>query len=172
MIESSALPGESMTRLTRIAFITVAGMFLFASMKSTASELVGLYAIVDRVVLEPNEQSPERIQIWGTFSTSRDPAAAKRGYLYFRAPFPSEFRDAALKEWKDLKAVAGTGQAVAFGQHYFYIDQISVADAYVKTLPRVRPASEKPDAPDGYPVNIGVSKLTNTTIVNQLKAAR
>jgi hypothetical protein len=161
-----------MRRLTRAAFITAAGLFLFTSVKSTGSELVGLYAIVDRVVLEPSEQSPERIQVWGAISTSRDPAAAKRGYLYFRAPFPSEFRDAALKEWKDLKAVAGTGQAVAFGQHYFYIDQTSVADAYVKTLPRVRPASEAPNAPDGYPVNVGVSKLSNATITNQLKAAR
>jgi hypothetical protein len=35
-----------------------------------------------------------------------------------------------------------------------------------------RLASEKPDSPDGYPVNIGVSKLTSATIVNQLKAVR
>jgi hypothetical protein len=68
--------------------------------------------------------------------------------------------------------VAGSGQAVAFGQQYFYFTQTSVADAYFKTLPRVRPASEKPESPDGYPVNIGVSKLTNTSIVTQLKAAR
>jgi len=161
-----------MTRLTRVAVITAAGLFLFASVKSTASELVGLYAIVDRVVIEPNEQSPERIQVWGTFSTTRDTGAAKRGYLYFRAPFPPEFRDAALKEWKDLKDVAGSGQAVAFGQQYFYINQTAVADAYVKALPRIRAASEKPDGPDGYPVNVGVSKVTNTTIVNHLKTAR
>jgi len=160
-----------MRHLTRAALITAAGLFLFSSVKSTASELVGIYAIVDRVVLEPNEQSPDRIQVWGSFSTSRDPAA-KRGYLYLRAPFPQELRDAALKEWKDLKAVAGSGQAVAFGQQYFYITQTSVADAYFKTLPRVRPASEKPESPDGYPVNIGVSKLTDPSIVNPLKAAR
>jgi hypothetical protein len=161
-----------MTRFTRVAFITVAGLLLFASVKSTASELVGLYAIVDRVVLEPNEQSPERIQVWGTFSATRDTGAAKRGYLYFRAPYPQEFRDAALKEWKDLKAVAGSGQAVAFGQQFFYVNQTAVADAYIKALPRVRPASENPSSPDGYPVNVGVSKLTDTTIVNHLKAAR
>jgi hypothetical protein len=76
------------------------------------------------------------------------------------------------KEWKDLKTVAGSGQAVAFGQHYFYFAERSAADAYVKVLPRVRLASEKPDSPDGYPVNIGVSKLTSATIVNQLKAVR
>jgi hypothetical protein len=161
-----------MTRLTRAVFFTAAGLLLFASERSSASEIVGIYALVDRVVFEPNEQSPQNIQVWGVFSTSRDPAAAKRGYLYFRPPFVPEFQEAALKEWRDLKAVAGSGQAVAFGQQYFYVPQMAVADAYFQTLPRVRPASEKPEWADGYPVNIGVSKLTNTTIVNQLKAAR
>ena len=161
-----------MKRFRGLAFITAACLLLFVSMKSTASELVGIYAIVDKVIFEPNEQSPNSIQIWGSISTSRDPAAAKRGYLYFRAPFPTELRDAALKEWKDLKAIAGSGQAIAFGQHYFYFDQTSAADAYLKALPRVRPASEKPDRPDGYPLNIGVSKLTSTAIVTQLKSAK
>jgi len=161
-----------MRRLTRAAFFTAAGLFLFASVKSTASEIVGIYVMVDRVVMEPNEQAPERIQVWGAISTSRDPAAAKRGYLYFRPPNVPEFREAALKEWRDLKAVAGTGQAVAFGQQYFFVAQMAVADAYFQALPRIRPASEKPEGPDGYPVNVGVSKLTNVTIVNQLKAAR
>ena len=149
-------------------------VFVFVSAKSMASEIVGIYALVDKVIFEPNEQSPERIQIWGSIATSRDPAAAKRGYLYFRAPFPNDLRAAALKEWKDLKAVAGSGQAVAFGQHYFYFDpsQRTAADAYVKALPRIRPQSEKPDTPDGYPLNIGISKITATAVVNQLKSAR
>jgi hypothetical protein len=152
-----------------------AGLLLLLSMKSTASELVGIYAIVDKVVVEPTlrpNQQPERIQIWGTFSSNRDSASAKRGYLYFRLPFQSDARDLALKEWKDLQAVAGSGQAVAFGQHYFYVDQTSAADAYFKALPRVRPPADKPTEPDGYPVNLGVSKLINTTIVNQLKSAK
>jgi hypothetical protein len=161
-----------MTRLKRAAFMTAAGLFLFASVKSTASELVGIYVIVDRVVLEPNEQAPQTIQVWGAISTGRYDATAKRGYLYFRAPFVAEFREAALREWKDLKAVAGSSQAVAFGQHYFYVNQASAADAYARALPRIRPASEKPDAPDGYPVNVGVSKIVNSTIVSQLKSAR
>jgi len=161
-----------MTRLTRAVFFTAAGLLLFASERSSASEIVGIYALVDRVVFEPNEQSPYRIQVWGAFSTSRNPEAAKRGYLYFRPPNTPEFQEAALKEWRDLKAVAGSGQAVAFGQQYFFVPQRAVADAYFQALPRVRPASEKPEGPDGYPVNIGVSKLTNPTVLNQLKAAR
>ena len=161
-----------MKRLTTAALIAAAGLFLFATAKSTASEIVGINVIVERVVIEPNEQSPERIQIWGAISMSRDPAGAKRGYLYFRPPNVPEFREAAFKEWRDLKAVAGSGQAVAFGQQYFYVPQQAVANEYVRALPRIRPASEKPDGPDGYPVNVGVLKLTDPTIVNQLKAAR
>src|ERR1043165_3395435 len=31
-----------------------------------ASDPVGVYAVIDKVVLEPGETSPQRIQIWGT----------------------------------------------------------------------------------------------------------
>ena len=161
-----------MKRFTTAVLLTAPCLLLLVTLRSSASELVGIYAIVDKVVMEPNEQSAQAIQVWGTFSTNRDPSAAKRGYLYFRASVVSEYREIAVREWMDLKAVAGTGQAVAFGQHYFYMDQLAAADAYAKALPRVRPASEKPAAPDGYPLNLGVSKLGNGTIVNQLKNAK
>src|SRR4029453_4846195 len=148
-----------MRRITTVTFGIAAGLLLVLSMQSAASESVGIYAIVDKVVVEPTlrpNQQPERIQIWGTFSTNRNPASAKRGFFYFRLPFQSDARELALKEWKDLQAVAGSGQAVAFGQHYFYFDQTSAADAYFKALPRVRPPAEKPAEPDGYPINLGV----------------
>src|SRR5262249_18271010 len=38
-----------------------------------------------------------------------------RGYLYFKLPAAIPAQAAALKEWADLKAVAGTGQPVMFG---------------------------------------------------------
>jgi hypothetical protein len=55
-----------------------------------ASDRIGIYAVVDRVVLEPNEQNPERIQVWGAFAVAtrndRDNYdAVQRGYLYFTA---------------------------------------------------------------------------------------
>jgi len=161
-----------MKRYATAIFLADSCLLLFVTLESSASELVAIYALVDKVEMEPNEKSPQTIQVWGAFSTDRDPAATKRGYLYFRAPFASEYMNIAVKEWMDLKAVAGTGQAVAFGQRYFYIDQMAAADAYAKTLPRVRPASEKPTSPDGYPLNIGVSKLTNAAAIDQLKHAK
>jgi len=32
-----------------------------------ASGRIGFYGIVEKVVFEPNETAPERIQIWGAF---------------------------------------------------------------------------------------------------------
>lgn len=86
-----------------------------------ASDPIGIYALVDKVVLEPSEASPQRVQIWGAFAT----AAAKfgdeylppvRGYLYYK--LPSEKADLAVREWNDLKRLAGTGQVVSFGARW------------------------------------------------------
>ena len=92
----------------------------------TASGPIGIYGIVEKVVFEPNERSPERIQVWGAFAyvdgganSGLAVSAVKRGYLYFRLPLPGVANardiDAVKKEWADLKAVAGTGQAIGFG---------------------------------------------------------
>lgn len=155
-----------------LALVVVACFFVVCA-ELSASEIVGIYAIVDKVIFEPNEQAPQSIQIWGTFATNRDSENPRRGYLYFRLPaaFPLEVNEIAKKEWADLKTVAGTGQPVAFGQRFFpyvYHDQ---ADLYAKSLARVRPASEKASAPEPYPVNIGLSKLTDPKIVANLKKA-
>ena len=80
----------------------------------SASGPVGVYGIVERVVFEPNETSPERVQVWGVFAyvdgcgANRPPVTgppvecgvgaaraakgasgispAERGYLYFKLP--------------------------------------------------------------------------------------
>jgi hypothetical protein len=57
-----------------------------------ASGPVGIYGIIDKVVFEPNESAPERLQVWGTFAyadmqesgSGLGTSAAKRGYLYFK----------------------------------------------------------------------------------------
>src|SRR5437899_4725364 len=48
--------------------ILVAGVLLFAAADLIASGPVGIYAIIEKVIFEPNEQAPERIQIWGAFA--------------------------------------------------------------------------------------------------------
>jgi len=163
-----------------------------------ASGPLGIYGIVERVVLEPTETAPERIQVWGAFAyvdglnQGLGVSAAKRGYLYFRLPTtPSSGEvDVIKNEWRDLRAVAGTGQAIGFGQ-WGYIgafgglqpDATSGNPPYILertagnplTDLRVRPASEVPRSPALYQTNAGIVKLSDAgshaAIVKQLQDA-
>lgn len=161
----------------------------------TASGPLGIYGIVEKVVFEPNEAAPERIQVWGAFAyvdgaggQGMTVSAAKRGYMYFRVD-PSK-ADIIKKEWADLKTVAGTGQAIGFGQwgyigafHALQPDTRSSQPPYILesgprnplTDLRVRPASEAPANAAQYQTNAGIVKLSETgghaAIVAQLKDA-
>lgn len=178
-----------------------AAVLLLATTGLSTSGPVGIYGIVEKVVFEPNEQSPERIQVWGAFAYVEggrnqplQVSAAKRGYLYFRLASayttPAEM-EAAKREWADLKAVAGTGQAVGFGT-WGYIGGFgalqpdahpSAPSVILERIPqggartdlRVRPAGETPTYPATYQTNAGVVKLPDTgshaDIVKQLRDA-
>src|ERR1041385_2345294 len=56
--------------------------------RALGSDPVGIYALVDKTVFEPNETSPERIQIWGAFAIAEGYGytykKAERGYLYYK----------------------------------------------------------------------------------------
>ena len=117
-----------------------------------ASDPTAVYARVDKVVLEPNANSPETIQVWGVFSLAKSndrnaylPPA--RGYLYFKLAHYQQ--ETARKEWADLKEVAGTGQIVAFGSR--------------DDPARLRKADERPENPDPYSTNIGLQKVSGNT---------
>jgi len=166
----------------------------------TASGTVGLYGIVSKVVFEPNETAPERIQIWGAFmfvdgGAGGKTLAPRRGYLYFALPSASEApypRLVALKEWADFKAIAGTGQAVAFGRFgYGGVFSEALISPPAGTSPSifmpgnpanishpenpVRPESMPPTQPSIYPLNIGLTKLSATgdlaAVVKELQDA-
>jgi hypothetical protein len=84
-------------------------------------------------------------------------------------------------EWRDLKAVAGTGQAVGFGQWPGGAREnppmpiLGPALRGREAAFRVRPATEKPESPAPYMTNIGVVKLPDrgaqAWVVEQLRAA-
>ena len=120
-----------------------------------ASDMIGVYGRVDKVVMEPNDQAPQRIQVWGVFAMAspengNDYLPPARGYLYYTLPSSAQL---ALKEWADLKAVAGTGQIVAFGTR-FHSSPRRV---------RLRNAEERPESPDAYAMDIGLRKITGRT---------
>ena len=115
------------------------------------SDWIGVYARIDKVILEPNADAPDRIQVWGAFvlanrqdRNSYDPAA--RGYLYFSLTPTKE--EVCRKEWADLKASAGTDQIIGFGG---------------RDLPkvRIRKREDKPADPDLYPVGWGMVKMSD-----------
>jgi len=147
--------------------MTIAFAVLVIPSISAASEQVGIFALVERVVLEPNEQNPQRIQLWGAFATDRSVQKPSKGYMYFS--LPASQQETVLKEWADFKSTAGTGRVVSFGTSFFSAQ--ASADAYHATLGRIRPASEKPQAPDVYKLNFGVYTVSNLTIVELLQRA-
>jgi hypothetical protein len=129
----------------------IAGALILAMVATAvvvASDRVGVYGIVDKVILEPNAENPERVQIWGAFAvaTRNDNDlydAVHRGYLYFRV---ADSPQLARAEWNDLKSVADGKRVVAFGSRFGQ----SV---------RVRAGAEKPQAPDKYALGVGVQTI-------------
>jgi len=141
----------------------VAALLGGSGLSALGSDPVGIYAFVDKVVFEPSEGAPERIQIWGGFAlaqgTGYDYAPAERGYMYYKLNPGKE--EICRNEWNDLKAVAGTAQVVSFGSRY-------------GAKGTVRKPESKPENPDVYPTGWGMhkSKRTDYGPVKDLLALR
>jgi len=182
------------------ALITIL-VLLLATTALMASGQVGIYAVVSKVVFEPDDRAPERIQIWGAFTlvdggtrSGGKTLTPQRGYLYFALPSAAEnanLREIALKEWADFKAIAGTNQAIAFGRFGYigaFADELISSSAGMvlmggnptnfngsHTENPIRGESATPASPNLYPLNMGLTKLSSTgdlaAVVNQLQRA-
>lgn len=123
-------------------------LLIGTSLGAFASDPVGVYAFVGKVVMEPGDSSPERIQIWGGFAVAEGRgiqyAPARGGYMYFKLPPGKE--EAARREWNDLKSLAGSEQLVAFGIRYGGKGTVRKPDAKIEN-------------PDVYPVGTGLTKM-------------
>lgn len=185
-------------RAIRRVFILTLALFGLGTVAS-ASGPVGVYGIIERVVLEPNDASPQRVQVWGVFAfvngcapsqawetsapvecgvnarlgadAAGGVSSVRRGFLYFKVPdvtagvFTPADVDLVRREWRDLAAVAGTGQAVAFGR-WGFVGNFTTLNAYeraalggIPTDLRVRPGSEAPTSASTYQTNAGVVKI-------------
>ena len=194
------------TRLAVVSTIVLAGT-LFAVVPRVAARAsggIGFFGIIERVVFEPVEKDAERIQLWGAFAyvdphspTVMLASRAERGYLYFRVrsdiPGFTTTNEVEVnrREWADMKAVAGTGQAVGFGS-WGYIGSFAVLDPKGVAAPpsylwerkpsggaradlRVRLASEVPANPATYQTETGLVKLdasgSHAAVVARLRDA-
>jgi hypothetical protein len=136
----------------------LAAAVVVTALPTSMSDPVGVYAIVDRVVLSPATASaPMTIQIWGTFATSdQKPGdhyhAPAKGYLYYKVN-PSD-ESATRNEWNDIQTMAGKKTMIGFGMKW---------QREPNSMGRVRCATQAPAEPDLYPVgNIGVVKVPAT----------
>ena len=87
----------------------IAAAILHAPAQNPVSQLT-TSAVIDKVVLEPDDESPVRVQVWGTFNGSR-------GFLYLQLPpFKQQYPDMMVikLELRRVKAAAGTETVVQF----------------------------------------------------------
>jgi hypothetical protein len=129
-------------------------LFLAAAGPALASDPVAVYALVDKVVLEPNADQPERIQVWGVFSVAQPGdrnfyQSPARGYLYLQLPAGGQ-RELAKREWLDIKSAAGKRQVLSFGTRF-------------GMNPRLRKKDEAVASPDTYSAGMGATKLRSDT---------
>ena len=147
-----------------------AALALATGIVAHASGPIAVYAKVERVVMEPNEQAPERIQIYGVFSVAKTTSANSfappaRGYLYYRLSTKTDNTNdnadvrTVRNEFRDLKAVAGTNDIVAFGAQW-------------QGVPTVRGVDQKPESPDLFTLNFGIRKINSNTDFGPVKALR
>jgi hypothetical protein len=99
-------------------------------------------AVLDRVVLEPNETNPTRVQVWGTFALAKGQGkyeAPVSGCLYYEVVNGDEKE--CRKEWQQLSKQAGKKEVVAFGFCHS-----------PEQAGKVRRDISKKDVPDTYPL--------------------
>jgi hypothetical protein len=130
-------------------FVLAAVALLFSGATVSASDPVGLYALIDKIKFEPSDDKPERMLVWGTFSVAEGERGEKykspeKGYIYFT--LPEKKQEVALKEWSDLKSVAGKKEVVGFSTRW-------------GGAAKVRKEGEQPKDPDVFRTGIGVVRM-------------
>jgi hypothetical protein len=100
------------------------------------------FIVVDKLVFEPNEQAPERIQIWGSFSFLKEKtgySAPVQGYLYYTLANGKE--EQCRREWATLQKLVADKHMVALG-----------FCGSPKVDGHLRKPDEKPHSPVAFPV--------------------
>ena len=87
-----AMKAMTVMRSIYFSILISIGVFVVADTSVLhASGPIAAYAIVENVVMEPNDATPDRIQVWGVFMLESSPQSSsygspQRGYLYYKLP--------------------------------------------------------------------------------------
>jgi len=145
-------------RTLRVVVLSAVVILLLFQISLAKNVNIGIYGIVDKVVLEPDENTPERVQIWGQFVvpipiSSGLYRAPQRGVLYFSvAP---DKKEVVRKEWAELKRSAGSGQILGFTAYWVANPSDPQGNPHTSLVVHVHEKGLL-GLPDPYPLGIGV----------------
>ena len=128
--------------MRRTSMATALMVLVLASF-ARASDPIGIYGLVDQVVMEPSDGMAQRVQVWGVFTMAdrqtRSYTEPVRGYLYYS--LPSEEQETARTEYVE-GAIARTltgdiyradDRAIHSVNRALFAQQTSLADR-IRTL--------------------------------------
>jgi hypothetical protein len=127
----------------------VAALLVAASLAVATARAGGpppYYILVEKVVLEPDDQNPERVQIWGYFThaPASNPRLDKFSDPEYGWWYVSGGGDECREQWLRLRKDAGTGKVLALGM---------CGEAKLALALPIRKPDARPDRPDGtYPL--------------------
>jgi hypothetical protein len=127
-----------MIRRTVVSFALLSAAGLLTA-PSAVSDPIGVYAVLDSVIVRNEGTASATIQLWGSFAYQSRVGSYTlgRGYFHYKA---AENARATQVEWADLKSLMATPikRVVAYGAP--------------GVMGRIRDAKETPSDPDTYPV--------------------
>jgi uncharacterized protein (TIGR03382 family) len=133
-----------------------------------ASDPVGVYGLVNGVVLQPNATAPTHVQLFGWFAladkATSDYTKPQAGYMYYACP--SGDAATCAMEWADIQKIGAAGDCLGYGSRRDPVT-FQYRDNGV-----VRATGEAPAKPNVYPIAMGVATIDDHNHVCQsLKAA-
>jgi len=148
-------------RKSRVVILCAVVILWLVQISRAKNGNIGIYGIVDKVVFEPDESYPERIQVWGLFVvpvpiSSGLYKAPERGVLYFG--IPADRREIARKEWIELKRLAGSGQVLGFTEYWVPNPSDPQGNPHTSLVVHVHKNGPL-GLPDAYPLGIGVLRI-------------
>lgn len=182
MRHSDRLAAMRTLRLSPVLVSALAVLALGAT-PDAAKDATGVYALIDRIIFEPDATNPARVQLWGVFRVADTFAMengqlsridlnafrpVERGYMYF-AINPTD-PAATRAEWTAMASYAGTGQPIAFGARIppdaepalagsgrvgaSILEDTARIGSMIRYNGRVRAANEVVGFPDAFPLRM------------------